>query len=200
MSYSALFLHHRFKVVSGAFIGFLLFVSASLFFPMEYSATTRLLVIPSSSLGIDPYTAIKSAERINENLSQIIQTSSFFERVLKTQAQFNFNPSFFNNLNELQKRERWAKLVVTEVVPGTGILSLSVYNTDKNQAVSWANAIAFVISTQGFEYTSSNVQIKIVDTPLVSRFVTRPNFLMISFLGFVIGGLLSAGYVLNKYE
>lgn len=200
MSYSALFLHHRFKVINGAFIGLILFVAASFFFPMEYSATTRLLVIPSSSLGIDPYTAIKSAERINENLSQIIQTSSFFDRVLKTQAQFNFDPTIFNNLNELQKRERWAKLVVTEVVPGTGILSIKIYNTNKDQAVSWANAVAFVISTQGFEYTSSNVQIKIVDTPLVSRFITRPNFLMIGFLGFVIGGLLSAGYVLNKYE
>ncbi len=200
MSYSSLFLHHRLKVIIGAILGMLVFLLVSLFFPWEYSATTRLLVIPSSSLGVDPYTAIKSAERINENLSQVIHTSSFYDRVTKIQAQFNFDPTGLNNLSESDRRDRWAKEVVTEVISGTGILSIKVYNHDKDQAVAWANAIAFVLSTQGYEYTSNNVQIKIVDTALPSRFVARPNFLLVAVLGLIVGGLLGAGYVLNKYD
>lgn len=200
MSYSSLFLHHRLKMAGGALLGLIIFLVVSLFFPWEYSATARLLVLPSSSLGVDPYTAVKSAERISENLVQVVHTSSFFDRVLKVQPQFNFDASIFSNLNELQRREKWNKVVVAEVVPGTGLINIIAYSRDRDQASSWANALAFVLSTQGYEYTSSNVQIKIVDTPLVSRFVARPNFLLVGFLGLIVGGLIGAGYVLWKYE
>lgn len=200
MSYSALFLFHRKKIILGAAVGLVAFLIGSVFFTWEYSATTRLLVIPSSSLGVDPYTTIKSAERISENLAQVIHTSSFFDRVVKTQQQFNFDPAGFVNLIEVKRRTAWEKAVVTEVVPGTGFLDLKVYNKDKEQAVNWASAISYTLSTQGFEYTSSNVQIKIVDTPLASRFITRPNFLMLGFIGIIVGSMISATYILFKYE
>jgi len=200
MSYSSLFLHHRLKVFFGAVIGLVIFLVVSAFFSWEYSATARLLVIPSSSIGVDPYTAVKSAERISENLVQIVQTSSFFDRVLKTEPQFNFDASIFSNLTERERREKWDKMIVTEVIPGTGLFSVTAYNKNRDTASAWANAVSFVLSTQGYEYTSSNVQIKIVDTPLVSRFITRPNFLLVGFLGLIIGFLASAGLVLWKYE
>ena len=200
MSYSALFLFHRKKIMLGAAIGLVIFLVVSVFFPWEYSATTRLLVIPSTSLGVDPYTAIKSAERISENLSQVVHTSSFLDRVVKTQPQFNFDPTTFTNLTESQRRTAWNNAVITEVVPGTGFFNIKVYNKDKDQAVNWSSAISYVLSTQGFEYTSSNVQIKIVDTPLASRFITRPNFLMLGLLGVIVGGLVGAAYILFKYE
>ncbi|KKR48850.1 MAG: hypothetical protein UT86_C0002G0024 [Candidatus Magasanikbacteria bacterium GW2011_GWC2_40_17] len=200
MTYSALFLHYRLKIFWGAVLGLVIFLAASFFFTWQYSATARLLIIPGSSPGVDPYTAIKSAERINENLSQVVHTSSFYDRVVKTAPQFNFNPTEFNNLNEIKRRTAWDKAVITEVVSGTGFLNITVYNEDKNQAVSWANAISYALSTQGFEYISGNVQIKIVDAPVFSRFVTRPNFLLLGFLGIIIGGLVGAIYVLFKYE
>lgn len=200
MSYSSLFLHHRVKILIGALAGLAVFLFGGLLFSWEYSATTRLLVIPGASLGVDPYTAIKSAERISENLSQVIHTSSFYDRVIKTQAQFNFDPAIFNDLNETKRREAWSKAVITEVVAGTGLFKIKVYHQDKNQAMAWANAIAYVLSTQGFEYTSNSVQIKIVDTPLASRFIARPNFPLLGFLGLVVGGLFGSLYVLFKYE
>jgi len=200
MSYSSLFLHQRNKILFGAAVGLVLFLAASLFFPWEYSATARLLVIPTSSLGVDPYTAIKSAERISENLSQVAHTSSFYERVARTAEQFKFDPTGLNNLSENKRRSAWARAVITEVVPGTGLFKIIVYNKNKDEAMAWASAIAYVLSTQGFEYTSTNVQIKIVDAPLASRFVSRPNFFIVGFLGLVLGGLAGAGWVLFKYE
>ncbi|MCX6779363.1 MAG: hypothetical protein NTU97_03980 [Candidatus Magasanikbacteria bacterium] len=201
MNYSTLFLFHRKKIVLSAAVGLAIFLIASIFLPWEYSATSRLLVIPSSSLGVDPYTAIKSAERISENLAQVVHTSSFFDRVTKTQQQFGFDPTIFSNLSENNRRNAWAKEVITEVVPGTGFFNIKVYNKDKDQAVNWDSAISFVLSNQGFDYLPSNFgQIKIVDTPLASRFFARPNFLMLGVLGAVVGGLLGAAYVLFKYE
>ncbi len=131
MTYSTLFFHQRKKIMLGAVLGLSLVLIASVFFSWEYSATSRLLVIPSSTLGIDPYTAIKSAERISENLSQVVHTSSFFDRVTRTSQQFNFDPSIFTNLSESKRRAAWNRAVITEVVPGTGFLNIRVYNKDR---------------------------------------------------------------------
>ena len=43
----------------------------------------RLLIIQRSTLGLDPYTAVKSAERIADNLSQVIYTQDFFNKTLR---------------------------------------------------------------------------------------------------------------------
>ena len=169
----------------------------SAFFPLKYSATTRLLIIPKSSLGVDPYTAVKSAERVSENLAQIIFTTSFFDRV--TRAGFNLDLSAFNNASEIQKRKFWKKMVSPEVLSGTALLGITVFHTDKEQARAWASAIAYTLQTQGFEYTGGNVDIKIVDTPILSRWPVKPNFLMNGFLGLLIGGLLGMIWVAGKY-
>lgn len=200
MSYASLFLHHRGAVVASAIIGAVIFLAGALLWPLEYSATTRLLIIPTSSLGVDPYTAIKSAERISENLSQVVHTSSFYDQVLKTKEQFKLDDNRFQNLTENNRRKAWDKMVIPQVVSGTSLFAISVYHTDKAQAANWASSIAYSLANQGFEYTGNNVQIKIVDSPVVSRFVSRPNFPMVGLVGLIIGALLGAGYVLAKYE
>ena len=197
MSYSILFSHHRRFIMAIAILSAVAALLVSAFFPLKYSATTRLLIIPKSSLGVDPYTAVKSAERISENLAQIVYTTSFFDRV--TRAGFSLDLSAFNNASEIQKRKLWEKTVAPEVLSGTALLGITVFNADKEQAKNWASAIAYTLQTQGFEYTGGNVDIKIVDTPILSRWPVKPNFLMNGFLGLLIGGLLGMIWVAGKY-
>lgn len=197
MSYSILFSHHRRFIMAIAILAAAATLLVSAFFPLKYSATTRLLIIPKSSLGVDPYTAVKSAERVSENLAQIIFTTSFFERV--TRAGFNLDLSAFNNASEIQKRKLWKKMVSPEVLSGTALLGITVFHADKEQAKNWASAIAYTLQTQGFEYTGGNVDIKIVDTPILSRWPVKPNFLMNGFLGLLFGGLLGMIWVAGKY-
>lgn len=197
MSYSILFSHHRRFIMAIAILAAAASLLVSAFFPLKYSATTRLLIIPKSSLGVDPYTAVKSAERISENLAQIVYTTSFFDRV--TRAGFGLDLSVFNNASEIQKRKLWEQTVAPEVLSGTALLGITVFHQDKEQAKNWASAIAYTLQTQGFEYTGGNVDIKIVDTPILSRWPVKPNFLMNGFLGLLFGGLLGMVWVAGKY-
>lgn len=197
MSYSILFSHHRRFIMAIAILAAAAALLLSAFFPLKYSATTRLLIIPKPSLGVDPYTAVKSAERISENLAQIVFTTSFFDRV--TRAGFNLDLSVFNNVSEIQKRKLWKKMVSPEVLSGTALLGITIFHQNKEQAQNWASAAAYTLQTQGFEYTGGNVDIKIVDTPILSRFPVKPNFLMNGFLGLLFGGLLGMVWVAGKY-
>ncbi len=198
MSYSSLFLHHRrFIILSALAVMAAVLAVCFIFFPLKYSATTRLLVLPKSSIGVDAYTAVKSAERVSENLAQIIYTTSFFEKV--TKAGFNLDTGPFN-VSEINKRKLWQKTVLPQALSGTALLSVTVFHQDKEQATNWASAIGYVLQTQGFEYTGGNVDIKIVDTPVLSRFPVQPNFLMNGLLGLIFGAILGGAYVLFRYE
>lgn len=195
MSYSLLLLHHKRFIVLTAIIAMLAVLIVSAFFPLKYSATTRLLVIPKAALGVDPYTAVKSAERVNENLAQIIYTTSFFDRVTKTAFGLDLAPF---NVSEIKKRRLWKNMISPQVLRGTALLSITVFHQDKEQAKNWASALAYVLQTQGFEYTGGQVDIKIVDTPILSRFPVKPNFVMNGLLGLIFGALLGAGWVVWK--
>ena len=49
----------------------------SLITPLQYSSTVRVLIIQPNATGLDPYTAIKSTERIATSLSELVYTSTF---------------------------------------------------------------------------------------------------------------------------
>ncbi len=161
--------------------------------PLEYSSTMRLLIIQRASVSLDPYTAIRSAESIADNLSQIIYTSVFFDKV--TGAGFKIDKSYFN-ANETKRRRQWSRMVSTQVTHETGFLQISVYHKNKDQASEIARAIAYALTTEGNQYIGGHdLAIQLVDTPLQSRFPVRPNVPLNAFLGAVIGVVLSALYL-----
>lgn len=161
--------------------------------PLEYSSTLRLLVIQKAGLNLDPYTAIRSAERIADNLSQVIYTSVFYDRVLN--AGFHIDKTYFN-ANENKRRTQWTKMVTSVVTHETGFLQIAVYHTDKDQASEIGRAIAYILTTEGNTYIGgTDLDIRLVDTPVQSRFPVRPNIPLNAFLGAVIGIILSALYL-----
>jgi len=165
--------------------------------PIQYSSTVRLLTIQRSSLNLDPYTAIKSSERIGDNLSQIIYTSTFFDKVLS--AGFDVNKSIFPK-DERKKRKMWSKMVDAQVSRGTGMLTISVYHKDRDQATQIANAIAYVLTIEGWEYIGGDLQIKLVDAPLQSRFPVKPDFLLNGAMGLIFGAIIGVGFVYLGYS
>ena len=72
---------HWKTVAVSAVITMALAAALSFVRPLEYSSTMRLLIIQQSGVNLDPYTAIRSAETIATNLSQVIYTSVFYDNV-----------------------------------------------------------------------------------------------------------------------
>ena len=178
-------------------VGLLLGVVLSLVRPLSYSSTVRLLII--QQLGtVDAYTASRSAERVAEDITNIIYTTTFFDKVMASSNQIN-QKYFPNDPNK--KRKMWGKTVDATVTRGTGLLTIAIYHPDVQQAELIARALSSVIVTEGWQYTSGgSISIQLVDDPLDSRWPVRPNIPLNAFAGAVLGGFAGVAFVMLKAE
>ena len=164
--------------------------------PLKFSSTIRLLITQTNATGVDPYTAIKSTERIGQNLTEIIYTSSFFNAVMQ---QSGIDSTYFPQ-DEIDKRQEWKDTVETNVVAGTGIMEVTVYHKDRNQATAIAVAVAKELAAQAPNYFGYSVRLQIIDDPLPSRFFAKPDFLRNGALGALFGFLIGSLWVLVKMK
>ncbi len=144
----------------------------SLFFPRQYSAISQVLIISRDRSGVDPYTQVKSAERIGENLAQIMQTTDFYNKVMESPAA-SFDRQKWQNLTDRQRRKQWVKNVQGAMVYGTSLLQTTVYSYTPDDALALAGAVNGVLTSRGWEYVGGDIAIKAVNDPLVSRLPAR---------------------------
>ena len=163
--------------------------------PLQYRADAEVLIISQSRYGVDPYTAAKSAERVGENLVQVMKTSDFYQKTLSQGK--SLDVSQYEKLSELNRRKLWQKNVTGNVVYGTSVLNVSAYNKNPEEAKKWAGAAAEVLATRGWEYVGGDVVMKVVNEPVATKWPVRPNLFLNALLGFVVGGLLMAWKVLK---
>ena len=168
---------------------------SSLFFPKEYSATSQLLIISRDKSGADPYTQSRSAEKIGANLAQVMNTTDFYNKVLSGPSVFDRTP--WKELSDRQQRKKWTKDVQANMLYGVSLMNVKVYSYSQDEATNLSNAVSQTLVSQGWEYLGGDVAIKLISEPLVSRLPTRPNIILNVAVGFVIGFLISALWVLR---
>ncbi len=165
--------------------------------PLRYSSTARLLILQSSS-SVDAYTASRAEERIADNLSTIVYTSTFFDQVMK--AGFNIDQNRFPE-DQNKRRREWGRAIDASVSRGSGLLTITAYNQDIQQAEQIVRAVAFVLTDRVDEYTSgSNIQVRLVDDPLNSRWPVKPNVPANAISGLFLGSFVGVLYVLLQTE
>lgn len=192
------------KSIAGfAACGLLLSLALSFVDPLRYSSTVKLLILQDVGSAVDAYTASRSEERIADNLTTLIYTSTFFDDVMS--AGFSIDPHTFPdplNPNLDNKRRRvWEKTVDATVARGSGLLTVSAYHQDVHQAEQLVRAVAFVLTKNVGQYTSGgNVQVRLIDAPLNSRWPVKPNLLANGLSGLFLGGLIGALYAVLKAD
>ncbi len=162
----------------------------TLFLPRDFRADAQVLIISKGRYGIDPYTVVKSSERVGENLIQIMKTDDFFNKVMEQEG-YGIDQSRFTDITEKKKRKRWTKTLQSSVVFGTGVLNISAYHPNAGQAQTIAKASSDALVTHAWEYVGGDVTVKIVNPPVVTKYATRPNPLYIAFAGLLLGAFFS---------
>jgi len=197
-NYTSVLLDRWKSIAAFGFLGLVLALIVSFVQPLKHSSTVRLLVLQDIGTAVDAYTASRSEERIAENLSTIVYTTTFFDEVVN--AGFSIDSDYFPTQDAKRRRE-WNKTVDVTVARGSGLMTVTAYHQDVAQAEQIARAVSFVLTEKASEYTSgSNVDVKLVDAPLNSRWIVRPNVLANAVSGFVLGGLVGLGVALVGYE
>lgn len=194
MSYLKTLTSHKKTMALITVSALILSIVLSFLHPLEYRSSSRLLLVQPTDTTSDAYGVIKSVERTSENLSQVMYTTSFFDRVMD--AGFDIDESYFK-VDEKKRRKQWAKMISAQVVRGSGMLEIQVHHTQQAQALELNRAIAYTLSLSGgLEYLGNrNIQIKEVDPPLVSKWPVRPNFVLNGLLGAIAGFIISIIYI-----
>lgn len=195
--YSSVLLHGWTSILMFAVVGFVLALIVSFLQPLRYSSTARLLILEDVGT-TDAYTASRSIERIAENLATVVYTTSFYDEVMG--AGFDIDKNVFSSEDYKQRRE-WSKMVSATVARGSGLLTIAVYHQDIAEAEQIVKAISFVLTQQAGTYTSGgNIEVRLVDAPLNSRWPAKPNIPANAFSGLVLGGLVGVGFLLLRAE
>lgn len=183
---------HRRRIVQIAIAGGVVALVLSFVSPLSYRATMRLLIIQATSPTLDAFTAVKSSEKVGRNFGNVIVSSSFLERVLL--ANPKIDAAEFPK-DERKRRRAWERTVESSVAPETSVMEVRVFHDRPTQAHAIAEGIGNVLARDAREYTgSSDIAVKVIDSPLVSRFPVRPNIPLQTALGLILGALLGAAF------
>lgn len=174
--------------------GLVLAMLVSLFLPWRYSSTVRLLITQTNATGIDPYTAIKSTERIGQNLAELVYSSSFFNAVMN---QGGIDRTYFPT-DEIDKRQEWQNTIETSVVPGTGVMQVVAYHKNRDQATAIAVGVAKELVAQAPNFYGYSVRLQVIDDPLPSRFYAKPDLAQNAAFGLIFGFLIGSAWVLAR--
>lgn len=184
------------QVLLATLIGLVLAVAFSLVQPLRYSSSVKVLITQTNPTGLDPYTAVKSTERIAQNLGAVIYTSAFFNAVVSDPSVV---ASYFPE-DDIARRKKWEKTVTTVVSPGTGVMDVVAYHTDRNQAATIAVLAAKQLALQAPDLFGFSVRAQVIDAPITSRFIAKPNFVVNALYGAVAGFLLGLAWVLGRVK
>ncbi|GMU25762.1 hypothetical protein KJZ71_04700 [Patescibacteria group bacterium] len=180
------------QLVLTTLMGVVLTLAISLVQPLKYSSSVKLLITQTNPTGLDPYTAIKSTERIAQNLSEIVYTTAFFDTVVNDES---VDAGYFPE-DDIDRRKTWQNTVESSVVPGTGIMTITAYHPNRNQATTLAVRTAKELAIQAPNFFGFSVRVQVIDAPLPSRFFAKPNFLVNAAFGAIVGILLGLSWVL----
>lgn len=176
-------------------LGVMLALLLSLLQPFEYASTVRLLITQPGSIGIDAFTIEKSNERIAQNLSQLLLTSTFFENIL-TQAQ-GVETSYFPS-DEYDRRKLWQNSVNIQLEAGSGLMQVTIYHPSADQAKALVLAATNELAKQAPNYFGAAVRVQVIDAPLNSRWYAKPNFVDNSVYGAVTGFMIGIIWALTR--
>jgi len=164
--------------------------------PLKYRAQAKVLVVQNFEEGTDSYSASKMNEYLSNLLAKIISSESFYSQA--TKAGFNINTEYFSGSKKKQIKE-WNDTVQAKAIYDSGIISLSVYHPNKQQAENIAQAVIFTLkTTNNFYHSLQNVDVRIIDSPSVSVLPVKPNIILNILIGLIFGAAAGILFVYQK--
>lgn len=172
--------------------------------PFKYGSSLRLLVVQSASqTNLDPYAMTRSNEYISGVLAKVTTSNSFYQRVMN--SGFDIDQEYFGSTAK-QQAKKWNKTISARTLSDTGIIDITAYHQDRQQAEQLARAVGNVLMTQHFNYhgMDNSVKIKLLDEPITSSYPVQPNVILNIVLSIFLGLIFALSYVYllpdSKYD
>ncbi len=159
--------------------------------PIKYGSQSKILVM-QDGLKADTYTLSRTNEYMGNLFSQVMYSSSFYSLVMSN-SNYQIDQNYFSG-NQAQKMKKWRKNINARVYGDTGIIEINVYHENQRQAGQLALAVNDTLINQAYLYSGNeNINIKVIDQPLVSERPVKPNIpyiVVITLIGSFIFSLM----------
>jgi len=190
-------LQRKWLVFWMAVLGAVLFFDLMVIQTPDYEASSKILVIQKQTNGQDIYTVSKSAQRLAQILREAIYSDSFFEKVLESPYEievinFSADPE--------KRRKEWKKTVNVTIGRDLGLMEIDISypRQEKAEQISRAITSALKQNHQLYHGAGDNIEMRILDYPLVDK---KPNSLRLwlgTLLGAIVGFLAGAVIAFRK--
>ncbi|MCX6793025.1 MAG: Wzz/FepE/Etk N-terminal domain-containing protein [Candidatus Falkowbacteria bacterium] len=160
----------------------------------KYSSKSQLLVVQEYNQNIDAYTASKSNEYLSNVLASVVSSNSFFTKVLE--SGFDIDASYFGD-NPKDQMKQWQKTVSAKSINDSGIIAITAYHPNRDQAEKIDRAINYVLMTQNTAYHGSGdaVKVRLIDQPITSSYPVKPNIFLTLGIAIALGFIAGLVYV-----
>lgn len=162
----------------------------------RYEAKSKLLIVTNHNMDTSTYDLSKLNGYLSNLFAEIIKSDDFYNEVVN--SGYNINENYFLKKGEDKKIEIWKKSISAKtLMSDNGIIDIRVYHTNKGQARQISEAINYVLKIKNGNYhgLNNNVNIKIIDKPIISRWPVKPNILLNFLLTIIIGIFISFVYI-----
>lgn len=180
-------------------LGAVLFFDLMVIQEPQYKSSSKILVVQKQVSGQDIYTISKSAQYLTKILKEVVYSDVFFESILK--SDYQIKESDFSDQSK-ERRKQLKKDIKVTIVRDLGIIEIDVFHFEKEKAeqISWA-ITSILEKDHGFYHGSGqNVEVKILDKPLVTENPVTLNIWISTVLGALLGLLISLIWIFRKKE
>lgn len=159
--------------------------------PFEYQATVQMLIIQNQTGSQDLLSTLRATEQVGQSLVDVVYASTFFDKVLASKYPITRK---FSDQPE-RRREEWRRAVSASVAQQSGIITVSVFDPDREQATVIARGIADVLTNQSQEFHGkSDIIVKVIDDVYSRQWPVKPNLVGSTLAALFFGAL--AGFAL----
>ena len=192
----------RGTIFSLVFIFVILTLLISLIGPLKYSSISKVLVMQKNISSSDSYTLSRSNEYLGNLFAEVIYSGTFFNSVMN--SKYNVDKSYFSG-DYGKQLEEWNKTVSTKTIADTGVIEISVYHPNSEQARLISLAINYILINDNGDYQGGDsVNISVLNQPVVSDYPDKPNLLYNVAFAFIISLFVSMVYIYlypeNRYN
>ena len=167
----------------------------------KYKANSSILVVQKQIQGQDIYSISKSAQYLCQVLKEGIYSDSFFEKIISYQdeAKNQITEADFP-LDLKERRKEWKNVINVRIVRDLGLMEIDVFYPDKEKAEQLSAAVTNVLTDSHMFYHGGgeNVELKILDKPLVSKNPVSINLWLGTLLGALIGFYSAMLWIFRK--
>lgn len=150
-----------------------------------------MLVIQSQEGFVDQSQAIRSAERVAQNLAEVVPTEDFLYQAMDANPQIKEG----DGTSQQELRRSWNSMVDAQA--NGSFINIDVFTPNQKQAESLASTTAFILSNRDNLWHGGGdaITVKTIDSPLTSANPVKPDTRMNIIIGALVGFILAVAFV-----